>query len=54
MDVVALQRSLDAVVLEEYAAGARVLGQDEVDRTENLDTTVGHVAEVPHRGRYQV
>ena len=52
-DVVALQRCLDAVVLQEHAAGAGVFGQDEVDRAENLDSTISHVAEVPYRCRYK-
>ena len=51
-DVVALQRSIDAVVLHQHAAGAGVFGQYEVDRAENLDSTIGHVAEVPNRCRY--
>ena len=51
-DVVALQRSVDAVVLQEYTGGAGVLGEDEVDRLENLDATESHVAEVPNGCRY--
>ena len=51
-DMVALQRRVDAVVLQEHTAGAGVLGEDEVDRLENLDATESHVAEVPNGCRY--
>ena len=51
-DVVALEGRLDAVVLEEHARGACVLGEDEVHRLKNLDSTKGHVAEVPYGGWY--
>ena len=39
-------------MLQEHTAGAGVLGKDEVDRTENLDATKGHVAEVSYWSRY--
>lgn len=53
-DVVTLHRRGDAVVLHKHAAGARVLGQDEVDRLKDFDGSIGYVAEVSDRCGYEI
>ena len=51
-DMVALQRCINTIVLQQYSAGTGVLGENKVDRLKNLDATIGHVAEVPNGCRY--
>ena len=53
-DVVALHRSSDAVVLHQCAAGAGILGQNEVDRFKDFDGTKCYVAEISYWCGYEI